>query len=96
MKRTYPMTVRQIIDTVVSDTDSADIFLEQRACYLWPELVGPGVNRYTTRRYVEHGFMHVYMSSAPLKNELMFHREALIERMNRIIGKNVIVDILIH
>ncbi len=96
MKKSYPLTVRQIIDHVMSETGDADQFLEQRACYMWPEIVGPGVNRFTTRRYVEKGVMHVYIASASLKNELMFHRSAIIERMNNILNKNVINEIVIH
>ncbi len=96
MKKTYPESIRRIIDRVISQTDSADAFLEQRACYLWVEVVGPGVNRYTSRRYVDNGVLHVYLTSAPLKNELSFHRAALTERINSIIGKNVLKDIMIH
>lgn len=96
MKKTYPESIRQIIDRVVSETASADSFLEQRACYLWPEVVGPGVNRYTARRTAENGVMHVWLTSAALKNELSFHRAALVARINSILGKNVLKDIVIH
>ena len=69
---------------------------EQRALYMWPEIVGPGVNRYTTRRYVDHGVMHVYLSSAVLKNELSFHKTSLVEQLNRAAGSNVISQIVLH
>ena len=96
MKRTDPMSLRQIIDMVVDRSSSKTEMLEHRASYLWPEIVGQGVNRYTTHRYVDHGTMHVYITSASLKNELGFHKAALIEQINRRVGRNVITSITIH
>ena len=69
---------------------------EQKACFLWPEIVGPGVNRYTTRRYVERGVMHVYITSAVLKNELSYIRTRLVEQINRAVGSDVITSIIFH
>lgn len=69
---------------------------EQRLCYMWPEIVGPGVNRYTTRRYVDRGTLHVYLSSAALKNDLQYMRRSLVERLNQAAGANVIDNIMIH
>ena len=45
MKRTDPMSLRQIIDMVVDRSSSKTEMLEHRASYLWPEIVGQGVNR---------------------------------------------------
>ena len=35
--------------------------LEHRAAFMWPDIVGPGVNRQTMRRYVAKGVLHVYV-----------------------------------
>lgn len=74
-------------------TDSLN---EQRASAAWADVVGPSINRYTTRRYVDHGVMHVYMTSAPLKNELGFVRDRLIEAINRQVGTETVKEIVFH
>ncbi|MDE5723823.1 MAG: DUF721 domain-containing protein [Paramuribaculum sp.] len=96
MKRTEPQLFSEIFSKLVEQSGHSDTYAEQRACFVWPEVVGQGVNRYTTHRYVDHGVMHVYLTSASLKNELGFHKSTLIEQINRRVGRNVITSIVIH
>ena len=37
---------------MLDDDSVRDVARAQRLSYMWPEIVGPGINRYTTRRYV--------------------------------------------
>lgn len=96
MKRTEPKSVAEIIREGIERAGLSSTVAEQRACYLWPEVVGPGVNRYTFKRYVERGVLHVYITSAALKNELSFNRGALVEQINRAVGANAISNIVFH
>lgn len=96
MKRTEPMSLREIIDQVMDASARKDDILAVRAAYLWSDVVGPGVNRYTTRRYVNDGVLHVYLSSGPLKSELSFRREAIAKAINDILGKEVVKSIRFH
>jgi predicted nucleic acid-binding Zn ribbon protein len=96
MKRTEPMTIRQIIDKVMDNSARRDDILEMRAASLWPDVVGSGVNSYTTRRSVKEGVLHVYLSSGPLKSELSFRREAIITAINNILGKEIVKSIQFH
>lgn len=96
MKRTEPKSIAEIIRESIEHAGLKDTVAEQRACYLWAEVVGPGVNRYTFKRYVERGVLHVYITSAALKNELSFNRTALMEQINRAVGSNVITNIVFH
>ena len=67
MKRTDPMSIRQIIDKVLDNSSRKNEYMEQRAMSFWGDVVGAGVNRQTGRRYVSRGVLHVYVASAPLK-----------------------------
>ncbi len=96
MKKRYPQSISQIIETALRESDISSSFDEQKICYLWPEVVGAGINRYTTRRYVQSGALHVFISSGALKNELQFHRTRLVDELNRAAGKLVINTIVIH
>ncbi|MDE5689875.1 MAG: DUF721 domain-containing protein, partial [Duncaniella sp.] len=42
------------------------------------------------------GVLHVYLTSAPLKNELSFNRDRLISAINRVVGAEVISDVQFH
>lgn len=96
MKRSEAQSIKDIIDVALTQSGISSTIDEQKLCYLWPEIVGQSINRYTTRRYVENGILHVYISSAALKNELQFHRTRLMDELNRATGKNVITNIVIH
>ena len=50
MKRTDPLSIKELIDKVLDDDSVRDAARAQRLCYLWPDIVGQGINRYTTRR----------------------------------------------
>lgn len=96
MKRTYPKHIAAIIDEAMDRAGLTDTLNEQRAAAAWADVVGPVINRYTMRRYVERGVLHVYLTSAPLKNELSFNKTALTEAINKQIGSETVKDIMFH
>lgn len=96
MKRSEPSLIGDIIRESLRRDGIESRFNEQRAAYLWAEVVGPGVNRYTSRRYVEGGILHVYITSASLKQELAYLRARLTEAINAAVGAEVISDIHFH
>lgn len=96
MKRTEAQQVGDIINHFLKEEHLEGKFDEQRALMLWGEIVGPGINRYTVRRYVSGGVMHVTLSSAPLRNEMMLTRSSLIAKINKAIGRDVIQEIVFH
>lgn len=96
MKRTYPRQIGEIINDALDRAGLTEKLDDRRICALWPEVVGQSINRYTIKRFVDHGVMHVYLSSAALKNELSFNRAALVRALNDVVGKEVIHDILFH
>jgi hypothetical protein len=96
MKRTDAKQVGEIIQAMIAATGQERTYDEQRICYLWPEIVGPAVNRYTMRRYVDRRTLHVYLSSASLKNDLLYMRERLVGLLNEAAGGQIIDNIEIH
>lgn len=97
MKHSYPKPISEIIQEMIDATGQKDNFDRSRVCYLWAEVAGPAINRYTARRYVDDsGAMHVYITSAALKNELTFLRETLVRQLNEAAGAQVIKSLVIH
>lgn len=96
MKKREAMAVGEIIKQAIDATGHRNDFDRQRACYVWPEIVGPAINRLTTRRWVDGDTLHVCLASAPLKQDLAFHKEKLIELINKMTGSDAIHDIRIH
>jgi predicted nucleic acid-binding Zn ribbon protein len=96
MKRTDPLSIRQIIDRVIDRSTTKNDVQQHRAAYLWPDIVGQGINRHTTRRYVNQGVLHVYIDSAPMKTELEFQKSAIIKAINDAMGDEILTSLVIH
>lgn len=96
MKRTEPEQIGALVNRLLKENNLDEKLLQQKAAFLWKDVVGEGINRYTTRRYVSGTVMHVYLSSAPLKNELLFMRDRLLKALNQAIGEPFLTDIQIH
>ncbi len=94
MKRTTAQSIGEIFNSFLKQEKLDTQFNEQKALTLWPEIVGPGINRYTVGRTVKNGVMTVTISSAALRNELMLSRTAIITRINEALGAEVITNII--
>ena len=94
MKRTHPQSVAEIISNLLRKENLEQQWDEHRVLNIWPEIVGPGINRYTVNRTISNGVLTVWLSSAPLRNELMLSRSLLAKRINQAVGKDIIRDII--
>lgn len=97
MKKVEAQSVGEIIREVFQRAGASEQESRHRALYEWSEIVGPGVSRLTTRRYVDdNGTMHVYLASGPLKADLQFMRTRLMQQINERMGCRAIADLIIH
>ena len=96
MKKREALTVGQIIEQAIADTGNRQEYDRQRASFYWAEVVGPAINRHTVRRWVDRDVLHVWITSAPLKNELRFHIPRLLQLLNDAVGSSVLSNIIIH
>lgn len=98
MKRTDAQPIGDIINEVFQRSGSENEAARYRALVNWVNVVGQGVNKLTTRRYVtDSGVIHVFISSAAVKADLMFMRGALIDSLNEYAGApGVITELVIH
>lgn len=98
MERTDPQQIADIIREVFERSGHKDNADRYRALVNWANIVGGGINSLTTRRYVtDAGVMHVYITSAAVKHDLMFQRERLIRELNAYAGvPGTITDLVIH
>lgn len=69
---------------------------EHRLITAWGDLLGPSVSAYTSSLYIRNQTLHVHLTSAVLRNELMMRRAALVRMLNERVGAQVIADIMLH
>lgn len=62
---------------------------------VWEQIMGKTIARYTDKLQIMGGSLYIYTSVAPLKNELLYQRDKIIERVNESLGSRVIKEIII-
>lgn len=99
MKRRNAVQIGELIRQAMEDAGATATFQAQHVCYLWSEVVGPTINRYTTSRWVHHDELHVVIASGVVKSELAFMSESILARLNELAGARevpVVRRLVIH
>lgn len=62
----------------------------------WAQMMGNGVNNYTTAIQLERDTLFVQLSSSVLREELSYGKEKIIKMLNESIGKEVIKKLVLR
>lgn len=62
----------------------------------WANLMGNGVNNYTTAIELKKDVLYVQLSSSVLREELSYGKEKIINMLNESIGKEVITKLVLR
>ena len=68
---------------------------EQRLMRAWGELLGRLVSNHTKRLYIRNRILYAEIDSAPLRNELGYAREKIINALNNEVKAEVIIDLVL-
>ncbi|HUZ61133.1 MAG TPA: DUF721 domain-containing protein [Hanamia sp.] len=61
----------------------------------WEKIMGRTIANYTDKIEVINSTLFISTSVAPLKNELIFQKSKIIERVNEALGEKVIKEVVI-
>ena len=62
----------------------------------WEQMMGNGVNHYTTAVKLERDTLYVQLSSSVLREELSYGKEKIISMLNEALGKEVIKKLILR
>ena len=62
---------------------------------VWQELMGATIAKYTDKIYIFDQKLFIETSVGPLKDELGFQKQQIIERVNEKMGEKIITDVII-
>jgi len=63
---------------------------------VWEELMGKTIAKYTNSIKIIGSTLFIISDVAPLKNELMYQKEIIIERVNEAMGEKLIKEVVIQ
>ena len=62
---------------------------------IWEDVMGKTIAKYTDKIQVINHTLYITSSVAPLKNELLYQKEKIIERVNEALGEKLVKDVII-
>jgi len=63
---------------------------------VWEDIMGKTIAKYTDKIEIINHTLFITSSVAPLKNELLYQKEKIIERVNQALGERVVREIVIR
>jgi hypothetical protein len=61
----------------------------------WEKIMGKTIAKYTDKIQIVNSTLFISSNIAQLKNELLYQKEKIIERVNEALGERVITDVVI-
>lgn len=95
-KKKNPVSVKNVIDKILLNKKLNNGLLEIRIKDAWKNVMGKNINTYTTNITLNKQIIFVKLSSAPLKNELVYRADTIIKLLNNELGQERIKEIKFH
>ncbi len=71
-------------------------FLSERINSAWKNIMGDQINKYTDKIIFKDKTLFVYLTSAPLKEELHYRKNQILERLNKELEHPVFEEIIFN
>jgi hypothetical protein len=62
---------------------------------IWEKIMGKTISKYTDKIQIINQTLFISTQVAPLKNELLYQKEKIIERVNEALGERAITEVII-
>ena len=63
---------------------------------VWENMMGKTISKYTDKIHIINGTLFITTSVAPLKQELLYQKEKIKQRVNEALGAGTIKDVVIQ
>ena len=95
-KKKNPVSVKNVIDKILLNKKLNNGLLELKIKDAWKNVMGKNINTFTTDITLNKQIIFVKLSSAPLKNELVYRADTIIKLLNNELGQERIKEIKFH
>ena len=63
---------------------------------IWEEIMGKTIARYTDKIQIINSTLFIYTNAGPLRQELLYQKEKIIERVNEAFKEKVITNVMVQ
>jgi len=95
MKRSNDQQLKEALDELLDSYHLKERVNEMRLKENWEKLFGKTISKYTLKISVRSTKLFLTVDSASLRQELMFNKEKMIERINESIAPGFVQEIIL-
>lgn len=95
MRKSNENSLKEVIDQLLDTYRLRDKLNEVVIARLWESIMGAAIAKRTKAVNVKNKTLYIHVTSAPLKQELLYQREQIKDRMNRELGSNYLTDVIV-
>lgn len=63
---------------------------------VWEQIMGKTIAKYTDKIQIHGGTLYITTTVAPLKQELLYQKDKIRQRVNEALGENVIREVVVN
>jgi predicted nucleic acid-binding Zn ribbon protein len=94
MRTTTPKSIGSAIESALGDLGLGKKVRQYEVVNRWQEIVGEQIARVTIAERLSDGKLFVSVSRSPWRNELVFLKKELIEKINKAMRQDIVKDII--
>ena len=96
MKRQNDQPLKDAIQELLDSYHLREKVNEVKLVYKWEDLFGKTIAKYTEKMFVRNKKLYITISSSSLRQELMYSKDKIAERINEAIEADFIRDVVIR
>lgn len=95
MRNINEQPIGKIINQLIEEYRLRDKLLQVNLPHAWEKLMGTAIAKRTLDISLRNGVLTIRLSSAPLKNDLIFETENIKARMNEELGGEFVKEVIV-
>lgn len=95
MKRSNFQQISEVLDNFFKKNGLEEKIIDARIKESWNEVVGVAFAKATKQIRISNGVLYVTIQSSAMKHEILLHRSILITKLNEIVQKQYIREIIV-
>ena len=93
-RRSNEQTLGEVIRELLSSYRLEGKLQKARIIEAWPEVTGEMITKHTRDLYFKGSKLFVKLDSPALKTELGYSKSKIIDELNKVVGKEIVKDIV--
>ncbi|MEX1191852.1 MAG: DUF721 domain-containing protein [Brumimicrobium sp.] len=85
--------IGKVIDRMLKAYGLDSKMREMEIINSWEELMGKAVSNRTDKVYIQNKVLHLKLNSSVMRDELLFGKKVIIERVNQKAGYEIVTDV---